>query len=92
MADYLFNKIIFYCDEGVGKTAFISKYCLGSTPNLKKALGVGIFKLKQDLSLHGFTFNFFFWDIAVRGSMSSLISLYYSYSALSSIHVSPLVP
>lgn len=77
MADYLFDKIIFYCEEGVGKTTFISKYCLASSPNLKKTLGVRFFKLKQDLSLHGYTFNFFFWDIAVTGSKSSLISLSY---------------
>lgn len=77
MTDYIFNKIIFFCDEGVGKTTFIKKYCLDSNPIYKKTLGVRLFKLKPDLSLHGYSFNFFFWDVSVRGPMRTLIKLYY---------------
>ncbi|MFX0074350.1 MAG: Rab family GTPase [Candidatus Hermodarchaeota archaeon] len=77
MTDYVFNKIIFFCEEGVGKTTFIRKYCLDSNLIYKKTLGVRFFKLKPDLSLHGYTFSLLFWDIAVSGSMSSLKNLYY---------------
>ena len=77
MTDYVFDKIIFFGDEGVGKTTFIKKYCLGGNPIYKKTLGVQIFKLKPDMSLHGYSFNFFFWDVSVRGPMRTLIKLYY---------------
>lgn len=77
MTDYIFDKIIFFGDEGVGKTTFIKKYCLDSNPDWKKTLGVRFFKLKPDMSLHGYTFSFIFWDISVRGPMRSLIHLYY---------------
>ena len=77
MTDYIFDKIIFFGDEGVGKTTFIKKYCLDSDPVYKKNLGVRIFKLNPDMSLHGYSFNFYFWDISVRGPMRSLIKIYY---------------
>jgi len=77
MTDYVFDKIIFFGDEGVGKTTFIKKYCLGGDPIWKKTLGVRLFKLKPDMNLHGYTFNFKFWDVSVRGPMRTLIKLYY---------------
>ena len=77
MTDYVFDKIIFFGDEGVGKTTFIKKYCLGGNPIYKKTLGVQLFKLKPDMSLHGYSFNFFFWDVSVRGPMRTLIKFYY---------------
>ena len=77
MTDYVFDKIIFFGDEGVGKTTFIKKYCHGGDPIYKKTLGVRLFKLKPDMSLHGYSFNFFFWDVSVRGPMRTLLKLYY---------------
>ena len=74
MTDYIFDKIIFFGDDGVGKTTLIKKYCLGG--DYRKTIGVRFFKLKPDMALHGYTFNFNFWDFSVNGPFRSLRKLY----------------
>ena len=77
MTDYAFKKILFFCEKGVGKTTFVKRYCINGGAYLKKTIGAHIFKLKQDMNLHGDNFSLCFWDVSVRGSMRSLKPLYY---------------
>lgn len=64
MSDYLFSKVLFFSDEGVGKTTFIKRYCVGSDPSWKRTIGVQIFKLKQDINLSGDNISLCFWNIS----------------------------
>ena len=69
MADYLFPKVLFFCNEGVGKTTFIERYCFDSDPSWKRTIGAHIFKLKQDVNLRGNIFILAFWDISEHTSL-----------------------
>lgn len=69
MADYMFTKVLFFSNEGVGKTTFIERYCVGSDPRYKSTIGVHFFKLEQDVKLRGDTFSLTFWDITERPSL-----------------------
>jgi len=73
MADYLFPKVLFFCNEGVGKTTFIERYCFDSDPSWKRTIGAHIFKLKQDVNLHGNNFALVFWDISDHTSLKHLL-------------------
>jgi len=64
MTDYLFPKVLFFCNEGVGKTTFSKKYCVGFDLSYKRTIGANIFKLKQDVKFQGDNASLCFWDIS----------------------------
>ena len=73
MVDYLFDRIIFYSKERVGKTAFSKKYCVSFPHSYKRALGFNIFKLKHDVKLQGDNTSLCFWDLSDRYYPARLI-------------------
>lgn len=77
MTDYAINKILFFCEKGVGKTTFVKRYCIDGGAHLKNIIGAHIFKLKGDMNLHGDIFSLCFWDVSVREGMRSLRPLLY---------------
>ena len=71
--DYLFSKILFFSEEGVGKTTFVNRYCIGFDADYKKTIGAHIFKLKQDVNFRGDNYSIAFWDISERNSMKRIL-------------------
>jgi small GTP-binding protein len=69
----MFTKVLFFSNEGVGKTTFIERYCVGSDPRYKSTIGAHFFKLKQDVKLCGDTFSLTFWDIIERHSLKRIL-------------------